>query len=500
MDIFSSFLSLSYAAGAVLGLHAGWIACSLALIPVESSAVEPKSTFSVEDIQSWKGTPCVRQSERIPGYRGIWFSLGFHFEYGDKYSGGLGTYTSSHQPMAVYSAAAQKTFFTYGGTLAADQRVLTLMVSYYDHATGKVPQPVNLYCDPSVSDPHDNASIQLDKEGYVWVFKSGRGALRPGIIFRSMKPYSIDAFECVSVQEFTYPEIWYHDANGFFLLFSKYKKGSGHGPARDLYWKTSPNGKVWSEDRPLAGFNGHYQTSGQWGGKIATFFNWHSDSNNDLRTNLYYAQTTDWGKTWTTADGKPLRLPLDQPKNEALALDLQAEGKLMYTCDLNFDKNGNPILLFVTSHAGEPGPKGEPREWTLLHWTRGAWQTRVITTAGHNYDMGSLTVQGDEWRIIGPTEKPPQKNGTGGEMALWISRDEGKSWTKERQITKESRFNNSYARRPAPASDDFATFWADGDPRKISPSCLFFTDVRGKRVCRLPYDMNVPFVTPECLK
>jgi len=50
------------------------------------------------------------------GYRGIWFTLGqfsdapygrgswkSFWDYGDKYSGGLGTYTAKHVPIAIYA-------------------------------------------------------------------------------------------------------------------------------------------------------------------------------------------------------------------------------------------------------------------------------------------------------------------------------------------------------------------------------------------------------------
>ena len=60
--------------------------------------------------------------------------------YGDKYSGGLGTYTANHIPIAIYAAAVNKTFFVYGGTIK-DQKHLLIMASYYDHATGQVPRP-----------------------------------------------------------------------------------------------------------------------------------------------------------------------------------------------------------------------------------------------------------------------------------------------------------------------------------------------------------------------
>src|SRR5688500_5645183 len=70
---------------------------------------------------------------RAAGYKGIWFTLGQFSQYGDKYSGGLGTYTSSHIPVAVYAPQAKKTFFVYGGTTRADQKHLLIMISYFDH-------------------------------------------------------------------------------------------------------------------------------------------------------------------------------------------------------------------------------------------------------------------------------------------------------------------------------------------------------------------------------
>lgn len=441
---------------------------------------------------------------RADGYRGIWYALGFKFEHGDKYSGGLGTYTANHQPMAVYAPAANKTFFTYGGAPSADRRELVIMVAYYDHARGVVPRPVALHADPAVDDPHDNASLQITPDGHVWVFKSGRGRLRPGIVFRSVKPYDIGAFERVSMQEMTYPQAWAGVADDAFLvLFTKYREGTKNGPARQLYWKTSRDGRAWNEDRELAAFGGHYQTSGRRadaaGGavKYATFFNYHPESHVDRRSNLYYAQTTDGGETWTTAAGEPLALPLHHRDNPARVLDLEAEGKFMYTCDLNFDTRGNPILLFVTSRAGEPGPKGDPREWTVLHWTGESWARHVVAVSDHNYDMGSLYVDGDEWRIIGPTGAGPQKWGAGGEVELWTSRDTGATWTRTRELTKASELNHSYVRRPLNAHPDFAAFWADGNPNALSPSRLYFASADGSRVWRLPYAMADDFAQPE---
>jgi hypothetical protein len=111
----------------------------------------------------------------IDGYRGIWFDLGQKSEFGSKYSGGLATYTAKHHPLAIYAPIAQKTFFVYGGTTSQKEDHLLAMASYYDHRTGKVPRPVVVHDKKGVNDPHDNPSMQIDGDGRLWVFVSGRG-------------------------------------------------------------------------------------------------------------------------------------------------------------------------------------------------------------------------------------------------------------------------------------------------------------------------------------
>src|SRR4051794_2754773 len=77
---------------------------------------------------------------KADGYRGIWFTLGQKSQFGDKYSGGLATYTANHVPIAIYSPKTNKTFFVYGGTIKGKNHLL-IMASYFDHSTGKVPRP-----------------------------------------------------------------------------------------------------------------------------------------------------------------------------------------------------------------------------------------------------------------------------------------------------------------------------------------------------------------------
>ncbi len=434
------------------------------------------------------------QNPKANGYKGIWFALGQPSQYGDKYSGGLGTYTANHVPMAIYAPEVKKTFFTYGGTTAKNEKHLLIIVSYFDHKKGVVPKPVIVYDKAGVDDPHDNASISIDTEGYLWVFVSGRNTRRPGIIFKSTVPYSIESFEQIREGEMTYPQPWWTGQNGFLYLFTKYTKG------RELYWSTSADGKTWAPDQKLAGMGGHYQTTNVRNGKLVSAFNYHPGGNVDKRTNLYVVMTDDNGKTWKTADGKVLQTPFTDTHCAALVRDYEAEKKLVYINDVNFDEAGNPIVLAVISNDFRPGPQGDPREWTIVHWKNRQWNFHKVCNSTHNYDMGSLYVEGKVWRIIGPTEAGPQKYGTGGEMALWESSDEGLSWKKIRNVTQNSVQNHSYARRPLQVHPDFYAFWADGNADQFSESKLYFCNRKGDKVGQLPYEMTSEFAKPKLLK
>ena len=433
---------------------------------------------------------------RVDGYRGIWYTLGQPCEYGDKYSGGLGTYTAKHVPTAWHAAEAGKTFFVYGGSRGGETYLLN-MVSYYDHERGVVPQPVVVHDKGGVDDPHDNSSISVTPDGHVWVFVAGRANARPGFKYRSVKPYEIDEFELVEEQkEMAYPQPWYLKGEGFCHLFTKYTG------LRELYWSRSDEaGRVWTPHRKLAGIEGHYQTSRLRDGRIITAFNRHIGQAADGRTDLYFLQTDDMGETWRTLDGTAIDPPLTEADNPARVRAFSDEGLKVYMKDIDFDADGQPVVLVVTSRAFEPGPGGDPRTWTICHGTADGWRFHEVTRSTHNYDMGSLYCEADgTWRIIAPTEPGPQHWGTGGEMAVWTSSNRGETWTRLRQITRDSERNHAYARRPVNAHPDFYAFWADGNPDEHSPSYLYFTNRDGTNVRRLPYDMTDDFQTPESVE
>ena len=139
----------------------------------------------------------VTLNQKADGYRGIWYmNQPSNDEYVYKYSGGMGTYCAKHKPFAIYCGTVNKTFFCYGGATKADSRKLLHMVSYFDHATGTVPQPTILL-DKKTDDAHDNPVISVDDDGHIWIFSTSHGRSRPSYIHRSVRPFDIDQFELI---------------------------------------------------------------------------------------------------------------------------------------------------------------------------------------------------------------------------------------------------------------------------------------------------------------
>lgn len=476
------------------------------------------STLSGVDTSSYPGNvKFINKQDN--GFRGIWYHIGnTNDEYKVKYGGGLATYPANHYPFSVYVPKVNKTFFCYGGTDEATGKTLYHEVAYFDHKTKMVSRPTILL-DKATDDAHDNPVIQVDKHGYIWIFSTSHGTSRPSFIHRSVKPYDISSFKNVNpvrwedgkkvpLNNFSYLQIYYTPARGFIGLFTHYETrelGFGKKQCRDIACMTSSDGIVWSEWKFLAKIQeGHYQTSSQSkSGKVGTSFNYHPNKKNeaglDYRTNLYYMYTDDNGKTFKTADGKKVDLPLTEISNQALVHDYASAGLNVYINDLNFDQNGNPVILYEVGTGHDPGPQFGRKQWLTAHWTGKTWHIYPVTTSDNNYDMGSLYIEPGLWRIIGPTTDGPQAYNTGGEITMWISNNQGKSWIKQKQLTHDSEFNQSYPRRPVNANPGFYAFWADGNGRVFSKSRLYFADKAG-HVYKLPEKMDRAMMKPILIK
>ena len=450
--------------------------------------------------------PTVEVNRKDDGYRGIWyFNQPSNDEYVYKYSGGLGTYCAHHQPFAVHSAHAEKTFFCYGGTTKDSFQHLVHMVSFYDHKAGTVPRPT-IVVDKNTEDAHDNPVISMDDRGYIWIFSTSHGRSRPSFLHRSKKPYDIEQFERINavrmedgkpqpLDNFSYFQAWYVPNRGFVCPFTRYSFPAD----RTSCFISSLDGVTWSNWQRLAAIQkGHYQVSAVGRGKVGAASNFHpAPQGLNWRTNLYYMESADWGQTWTAADGTTLTLPLTEVKNPALVHDWQSEGLKVYIMDLVYDSDDRPVVLLITSKGYESGPANGPRTWTVCRWTGTQWERNAITTSGNNYDMGSLYLEADgTWRLIGPTQLGPQPFNPGGEVAMWTSNDQGRTWKMARQLTSGSQRNHTYVRRPVHAHPDFYALWADGHARKPSESRLYFCNKAGD-VFVLPAQMEADSAKPE---
>jgi hypothetical protein len=459
-------------------------------------------------ISAWSQVGTLNQ--KASGYRGIWYFIGAtNNEYAYKYSGGLGTYPANHYPFSVYASAVERTFFCYGGVTDSSSRELCHLIGFFDHKTGLVSRPT-LLLNKQTDDAHDNPVIQIDNQGYIWIFSTSHGTERPSFIHRSRQPYDISAFDRIEAtrqdekgqpipfNNFSYLQTYYLPERGFFNLMTHYDRNvliyGADKPRRTIAYITSPDGITWSSWQDIAIIEeGHYQSSGQRGSKIGSAFNYHPNTKVgaglDYRTNLYYVETDDFGKSWHTANGQSVQLPLKDTINPALVKAYRKLGQNVYIGDVNYDAENRPVILYITSKGPEPGPTNGPHEWHVAHWTGRQWDIQTVTQSDHNYDMGSLYIDGSTWRIIGSVEVGPQPFGTGGELAMLESRDAGKSWKKVKTVTQNSVRNQTYPRRPVAAHPGFYAFWADGNARKPSASFLYFCNQQGQ-VFQLPTEMK----------
>lgn len=430
---------------------------------------------------------------KYDGYVGIWYGQSpIENEYKYKYAGGLATYSNHHSPMAVYAKEVNKTFFCYGGTnrsynfnekYTIGPNQLYHMVSYYDHDDKRLATPT-LVLDKWTSDPHDNPVINIDNQGFIWIFSPSHGdRTTPSRILKSKNPYEIEKFYQVETGWFSYPQPHLLESGKGLLFFTSYEVG------RTLKYRLF-DGNKFNKERILSRIEaGHYQVSASDSKKIGTAFNYlKRPGGTNTRTNLYYVESTDGGETWETVEGEELKIPLKNVKNEALIKNYDAENTLVYILDLTYDKQGNPLILFNTSKGYRPGPSNDPRKLTLAFYKNDTWEFKGIAPTDHNYNSGNLLVDKDGiWRIVAPTQSKNKAYTTGGTINLWTSDDMGETWIKKRQIYTGSNLNDNFVKKSVNAHEDFNFFWANGSGVDFSRSNLFYSNFDGSEVKRMPF-------------
>ncbi|MCA9258206.1 MAG: hypothetical protein KDA61_03345 [Planctomycetales bacterium] len=488
------------------------------------------ATMACALILPWHSSAAFGQIAAIPGdgFRGVWYENGVGAGgYPNKFGGALSTFPQQNAPMAVYSATANKTFFTFAYDMDPGENVrVGHAISYYDHSLNEVARP-QVWVDKNTENPNGAPSLAIDDSGYLYLFSSGNGETGRAYINKSANPWDISSYtELLSPTDgndmdvfgnppeapgmegsphFNYGSPWYvpntSESEKFLLIHGRTTEGT----FRDVFTTSSVDGDNWTTRKTFTQIeDGTYQTS--WikpgGSAVGAIFNvLPTGEGPDGRTDLYYAQTSDMANTWQTVDGSTVvdnsfgNNPLtSRPAGNALVYQAAVDERV-FLKDLNYDAAGNPVMLFLSSPTATPGDLG-PRTVKTAHWSGSAWVVRDVTTTDNNYDHGSLYVESNgTWRIMAPFVDGPQQYATGGEMGMWTSTDQGQTWSSQ-QLTSNSFGNHSYARRPVDAQDAFYAFWGEGDGWEKSSTNLLFADKTGA-VYGLPANMTSATATPE---
>jgi hypothetical protein len=417
-----------------------------------------------------------------------------------KYSGNLATYTAKHSPSAVRRGSF--TYFTYSGEVpldgdetkdpkigstsavgckyegtalfkGADGRApaLGIFVSRYNHVTGRVAKPtlVHMKC---TNDTHDNAVINLDADGYIYVLVSGRAAQRGNFVFRSTEVGSIASFvdmtppmnnylnpfndiaEVAGIgrpfigdgyRGINYPKMYWVDAEvgeslGYFRLIYTIYCGAGEpvtcGGNRQLYTARMhvENDKVIIQGiQPLAAYNGHYAVARGTHQDIVVAFNVHLNNDVDDRTNIYYMHSIDGGETWLNVRNQELVLPLVLPTHldSVTVREFYDSGyagpieERVYLKDVSFAGTGLnklPTILYVGSSSMSHFPSRSTDHYLAKErWTGSSWtQTRLTKAVDHNYSSGMLFLTEGKYRVFYPHTDEPKNNALAGGAVAYL--------------------------------------------------------------------------------
>ncbi|RZM80170.1 hypothetical protein C3B51_12820 [Pseudoalteromonas rubra] len=250
-----------------------------------------------------------------------------------KYSGPASTGSAKAAPMAVQKG--DWTYYIINGAhsdCALDAPApnkgyerLVYAVGAYNHKWGMIKEPVIVHV-KDTSDFHDTAVINVDSQGYVYVFISGRNSTRGGLIYRSSNTHDnfnghLGAFNLVDANNevgkdldsshncsgsgdkcynlgFTYPQAWWVN-NKFVLLNTRYIQAPDEmvrdfkqTARRQLYmteYKLQSGGLEAPETKKLVALDdklsfGHYSVSTERNGVLAMAFNVHIPDSCTLRS------------------------------------------------------------------------------------------------------------------------------------------------------------------------------------------------------------------------
>lgn len=397
-----------------------------------------------------------------PECQGVWYACGTANTLpGHRYvySGPMATYSVWQRPMAVFAAAANKTFFVYGNATNAPT------VSFYDHDRRVFARPV-VVGNNRDGDAHRNPTLHAAEDGHLYIFYGAHG--HPTRVVRSAAPYDISTWHKkpdLPDAKTTYPQPWQLKQGEIFV---SYRQAPGW-----RFTSSRDGGATWQPPTDLITFAGasvyavtiaeegayprklHIAWSRLGGGTPEEQKTKHLWAR---RYNVYYARSADGGATWQRSDGSRHTLPITEAAAEKIH-DCGERG--VWLKDIQLDPQGNPCILFIDADVATYASA-----WKFARHAGGRWAVTDIATSDHMYDDGGLVVRGaEDFRIYAPTTATqPQEDG--GEIEEWRSTDGGRTWANTQHITRGSPLSHNcvkvvFGHQRGPG--DFQLLWSYGD-------------------------------------
>jgi hypothetical protein len=187
-------------------------------------------------------------------------------------------------------------------------------------------------------------------------------------------------------------------------------------------------------------------------------------------------------------------VPLEGTSNPALVCDFGKDWRF-FLRDLQFDRAGRPVMLYILRHRRKALPAPESRIWSTSRWASREWETTGTLYSDQDYDAGCLLIERNLQYAVLPTDPGPRRNTAGGNLVRWRSEDQGRSWY-PRPLTFDTDLNHNWVRHPQDGQPDFELIWADGNTRRPSESHLYCADAAGN-VYLLPVTMSTDAAKPK---
>lgn len=224
----------------------------------------------------------------------------------------------------------------------------------------------------NVRDTHNHVSLVVDGDKYLHVaWDHHNNVLHYA---RSIAPGSLQLDEPESMvgsqeQSVTYPQ-FFRLPDGDLLF--QYRDGSS-GNGQLVMNRYSIKSRRWQRIHSSL-IDGQGKRSAYWDmtqdklGHLHLAWIWRETPDLSSNHDIAYARSPDGGRSWTTLNGTPLKLPLNQA-NADYAIKIPPKSNLMNPPVVAVDNEGHPFIASYWS----PKPKAKPR-YHVLYATEGHWE------------------------------------------------------------------------------------------------------------------------------